>query len=436
MSEVVDTAAAGVGRGDGTIGVFIADDEETVVDVLRAVIATDPSLRFAGAANDADAAIAGVALVEPDVALLDVRMPGGGGIHAAREIRRRELPTKIVALSAHEDADTIIAMVGVGADAYVPKADPTDKIVRAIHRVIDRGWQEERTHVPPVLAPPLPQRNERAPRVARAILEGAVTPGFEPIVDVATRRVIGVDARPRIRLWPDRAYDGWLADAAAEGLLVDLELTAFRAALPLLQWFPDDVFVEFQITAAAAAHPRFRRAVTAVDRRIVLGFSALEVLSEDARDGLVAAVAEFRGRGVGISARDVGPGIEGLRQLSRLSPDHAWLDPTITRGLGHSFTVHSVAATVVACADEAGARVIADGVTSTAQLDELGALRVAMAAGPLLGKPLDRSEGLGGGPVAMRGGPGEVGSRPGGVRADASGGDGDAGPHVPEGGRR
>jgi DNA-binding NarL/FixJ family response regulator len=436
MSDVVDTEATGAGADDGTIGVFVADDEETVVDVLRAVIATDPSLRFVGSANDADAAIAGVALAAPDVAVLDVRMPGGGGIHAAREIRRRELPTKIVALSAHEDADTIVAMVGVGADAYVPKADPTEKIVRAIHRVVDRGWQDDRTHVPPVLAPPLPQRNERAPRVARAILEGAVTPGFEPIVDVGTRQVVGVDVRPRIRLWPDRAYDGWLADAAAEGLLVDLELTAFRAALPMLQWLPDDVFVEVQITAATAAHPRFRRAVAALDRRIVLGFSALEVLSEDARDVLVAGVSEFRGRGIGISARDVGPGIEGLRQLSRLSPDHAWLDPTITRGLGHSFTVHSVAATVVACADEAGARVIADGVTSMAQLDELLALRVAMAAGPLLGTPLDRPEPRGDAPVALPQGPRQAGSRRGGSRADASGGHGDAGPRVPKGGRR
>ncbi len=434
MNDVVDTEGATIREErDGTIGVFVADDEEAVVDVLQAVIATDPSLRFVGAANDADAAIAGVALIQPDFALLEVRMPGGGGIHAAREIRRREMPTKIVALSAHEDADTIIAMVGAGADAYVPKADPTEKIVRAIHRVVDRGWQDERTDIPTVIAPPLPQRKERASRVARAILEGAVTPGFEPIVDVATREVIGVDARPRVRLWPDRAYDGWLADAAAEDLLVDFELTAFRAALPVIDWLPDDVFVEFQITATTAAHPRFRRAVGALDRRIVLGFSALEILSQDGRDGLVSSIAEFRRHGIGISARDVGPGIEGLRQLARLSPDHAWLDPTITRGLGHSFTVHSVAATVVACADEAGAQVVADGVTSMAQFDELLTLRVEMAAGPLLGKPMERPERGSDEPSHTSA---EPGSRPTRVRADASEGDGDAGPRVPKGGRR
>jgi EAL domain-containing protein (putative c-di-GMP-specific phosphodiesterase class I) len=122
--------------------------------------------------------------------------------------------------------------------------------------------------------------------------------------------------------------------------------------------------------------------VSSVDRRIVLGFSALEVLSDEARDALTGALAEYRGRGIGVSARDVGPGIEGLHQLARLSPDHAWLDPTLTRGLGRSFTAHSIAATVVSCAEEAGARVVADGIQEPEQLDELLALRVAMACGP------------------------------------------------------
>ena len=419
---------------EGTIDVFVADDEEAVVDVLQAVIATDPSLRYVGSANDADAAIAGVAIARPDVALVDVRMPGGGGIHAAREIRRRELPTKIVALSAHEDADTIIAMVGVGADAYVAKADPTERIVRAIHRVVDREWREDEDRpAPRLLAPPLPQRKERAPRVARAILEGAVMSSFEPIVDLATREIVGVDARPHVRAFPERAYDGWLADAAAEDLLADFELTAFRSVLPVIEALPPDIFVEFQMTATTAANPRFRRAVAPLGRRIVLGFSALEVLSEEARDGLADAAAEFRLRGIGISARDVGPGIEGLRQLARLSPDHAWLDPTFTRGLGESFTIHSVAATVVACAEEAGASVIADDVTTTAQLDQLLALRVAMAAGPVFMAPGRRSEQEGTSAL-----PSERGSRP--ARADADGSSGGPGgegtdPRAPRGGR-
>ena len=424
---------------DGTIRVFVADDEEAVVDVLRAVISTDPSLRFVGAAHDADAAIAGVAREHPDVALLDVRMPGGGGVHAAREIRRRDLSTRIVALSAHEDPDTIIAMVSAGAHAYVPKADSTDRIVRAIHRAVEPGWTEdEDAQRPAVLAPPLPRRNERAPRVARAILEGAVIPAFEPIVDLVTRQVVGLDARPTVRSWPERAYDGWLADAAAEDLLVDFELMAFRAAMPVLRWLPRDAFVEFQVTPVTAAHPRFRRAVLSADRSIALGFSALEVMSEEVREGLVSAAAEFRAHGVLISARDVGPGIEGLRQLARLSPDQAWLDPTLTRSLGQSFTVHSVAATVVACAEESGAQVIADGVTTESQLDALLALRVPMASGRLFGGPIDQPMPATTAPSAGATSPAPrpVRSRSGRPRADGSGGNRGGVPRKGGGGRR
>jgi EAL domain-containing protein (putative c-di-GMP-specific phosphodiesterase class I) len=322
-------------------------------------------------------------------------------------------------------------MLGVGAHAYVPKADPTDKIVGTIHRVVDPDWREEerrRERRPPILAPPLPRRSERGPRVARAILEGAVTAGFEPVIDLASGGIVGLDARPRVRLWPERAYDGWLADAAAEDLLIDFELTAFRAALPFLSRFPDELFVEFLVTPASAAHPRFRRAVTAAGpRRIVLGFSSLAIPREDASDGLPAAVAHLRAYGVRISARDVGPGIEGLRQLARLQPDHAWLDPTISTGLGTSFPLHSVAATVVACAEQVGARVIADGVATKAQLDEAEALGIAMAAGPLLGGPLGGAEPDEDGPAASTS-PLPRGSSSAPSRADASLEDGSAEP--------
>ena len=106
------------------IRVAIADDEETVVDVLRTLIGSDPTLRFVGAANDAEAAI-DVALRErPDVILVDVRMPGGGGVRAVREITKRCPPTKIVALSAHEDANTVIGMISAGAHGRIDRKDP------------------------------------------------------------------------------------------------------------------------------------------------------------------------------------------------------------------------------------------------------------------------------------------------------------------------
>ena len=76
---------------------------------------------------------------QPDVVLLDVRMPGGGGPHAAREISKRSPHTKIVALSAHDDADTVIGMIAPAPTGTSPRATPTDKILRTIHRTATGG---------------------------------------------------------------------------------------------------------------------------------------------------------------------------------------------------------------------------------------------------------------------------------------------------------
>src|SRR5512132_2558713 len=61
------------------IGVLIADDDQNVLDVLTALITAEPTLRVVGAVKDAEAAIDVANKVRPDVALVDARMPGGGG---------------------------------------------------------------------------------------------------------------------------------------------------------------------------------------------------------------------------------------------------------------------------------------------------------------------------------------------------------------------
>src|SRR6185436_18439789 len=114
--------------------VLVADDDGGVVDVLRALIQSQDDLRLVGSASDTEHAIALAVREQPDVALIDVRMPGGGGVRAAREISRRCPRTRVIALTAHEDEATVIAMMAAGANAYVPKGESTERILREIHR--------------------------------------------------------------------------------------------------------------------------------------------------------------------------------------------------------------------------------------------------------------------------------------------------------------
>jgi DNA-binding NarL/FixJ family response regulator len=74
----------------------------------------------------------------PDVALVDVRMPGGGGPQATRDILRTSPSTKVVALSAHEEEEAVGEMLAAGALAYLLKGVTAEVIVEAIHRAAAR----------------------------------------------------------------------------------------------------------------------------------------------------------------------------------------------------------------------------------------------------------------------------------------------------------
>jgi DNA-binding NarL/FixJ family response regulator len=131
--------AASISSEDSVVTVLVADDDRTFSAALQEVIVTAPQLRLVGLAGDAAEAVALAELHRPDVVVLDVRMPGGG-VEAAREVRRRSPATSIIALSAYEDRDTVASMAGAGAHEYLVKGRVTsDDVIRAIRQATGRG---------------------------------------------------------------------------------------------------------------------------------------------------------------------------------------------------------------------------------------------------------------------------------------------------------
>ncbi len=118
------------------IRVLIADDEESVREALSDLVSSDPSMELVGTAADADQAIALALDRKPDVALIDVKMPAGGGPRAAREIRTGSPQTHVVALSAYEDRRTVLEMLRAGVVGYVLKGTAADEILHTIRRSI------------------------------------------------------------------------------------------------------------------------------------------------------------------------------------------------------------------------------------------------------------------------------------------------------------
>ncbi len=104
-----------------TVRVLVADDEPVIRLALEELISGHPGLEFVGAAADAQEAIEKAASLRPDVVLLDVRMPEGGGPRAAAEIDAFPNPPSTVAFSAYDDRSAIISMLDAGACGYLVK---------------------------------------------------------------------------------------------------------------------------------------------------------------------------------------------------------------------------------------------------------------------------------------------------------------------------
>jgi signal transduction histidine kinase len=148
------------------ITVLIAEDEPAVREALTDLILTDDQLKLVGAAGDAEQAIHLAGRHRPDVALLDVKMPAGGGPRASREIRAVSPDTMVVALSAHEDRATVLQMLRAGAAGYLVKGTSAGEIVEAVRRSV-RGQASLSTEVTADVIHELVELLDRSERMAR-----------------------------------------------------------------------------------------------------------------------------------------------------------------------------------------------------------------------------------------------------------------------------
>ena len=118
-----------------TVRVLIADDDDLMRAGLRAVLSTDPAIELVGEAGDGREAIEQVRALQPDVVLMDVRMPDVDGITATRELTATAPDTKVLMLTTFEQDDYIFGGLAAGAAGFMLKRTTPEELIGAIHTV-------------------------------------------------------------------------------------------------------------------------------------------------------------------------------------------------------------------------------------------------------------------------------------------------------------
>src|ERR1700674_1976380 len=117
------------------IRLLIVDDQEIVRVGLVTLLKRYPQIEVVGEAATEAEAISAAKRLDPDLVLLDVRLPHGSGVSACRQIRAENPQSKVLFLTAFEDDDALLATVFASADGYLLKEIGTDHLVDAIKMV-------------------------------------------------------------------------------------------------------------------------------------------------------------------------------------------------------------------------------------------------------------------------------------------------------------
>ncbi len=131
-----------------TIKVLLADDHPIVRAGLQAVLAAHPNLKLVGETGDGLEVMPMVSRLDPDVLVLDLMMPGLGGLEIAEQARRSAPQTRVVILSMHDNEAYVVAALQAGALGYVLKKSASGELIRAIEAAL-----EGRQYISPALSP-------------------------------------------------------------------------------------------------------------------------------------------------------------------------------------------------------------------------------------------------------------------------------------------
>jgi EAL domain-containing protein (putative c-di-GMP-specific phosphodiesterase class I) len=214
---------------------------------------------------------------------------------------------------------------------------------------------------------------------------GLVRVAIQPVVALRSGTVVGHEALSRFggRVPTDR----WFKAASKYGLGGELERVTLDAALGLLAELPPSEFLAVNISPAALADAEVVRLLDDADlSRVVVEITEHEAVADYRITR--AALGRLRRAGARIAVDDTGAGFASLRHVLMLQPDLIKLDTSLTRGIETDKRQQALVRAVTVFAAQVGADVLAEGIETEAQLDELRAIGVYLGQGWHLGVPV------------------------------------------------
>jgi EAL domain-containing protein (putative c-di-GMP-specific phosphodiesterase class I) len=380
--------------------VLIVDDHAPNVTLLEMLLRSAGVTRVHGF-TDPHEAVSRCLELHPDLLLLDLHMPHVDGFAVMQAVRAALEPEAflpVVVLTADVTPQAKKRALAAGANDFLTKPfDRTEVLLRVRNLLETRALYTEVQRHNARLQAEIDEQTEQTRRleaerrtrrrqVEEALRHQALHMVFQPIAELATGRVVGVEALARFECEPRRPPNEWFADAAEVGLGVELELAAVNAALAAMDRLPGDTYLAVNASPVAMTTPALPKALAGLPgRRVVVE------LTEHSRvedyEPLLGALHALRQGGVRIAVDDAGAGYAGLQHILRLHPDIIKLDTDLTRGIDNDPVRRALAASLLTFADEIGAVIVAEGIETPEELDTLRSLGIPWGQGYHLARP-------------------------------------------------
>jgi EAL domain-containing protein (putative c-di-GMP-specific phosphodiesterase class I) len=335
-------------------------------------------------------------MAEPEEAADLVASLAAGGVDVVAQVVDPEAAGEAAAAHA---ADLVVIDVPSAPAAMVAGVGHVRRCAPGVEvHVVVRG---ERPHVVSLaesagadlvikrgaLPSPRPGAHERAnaARIERAIAGEGLSPVYQAIVNLHTGRVVGLEAMARFDEMPGRTPEDWFVEAESLGLRHELEVTTVRAALDPVGHFPTGWFVAVDLSPDTLAWAPFRAvADTLPVDRLWLELAAHAVVGRRRRR-LALPWSGTRRPQLALDGAGASAGV--LHAVFEIAPDVVKVAPELVRDIDHQPGQQAIVATLIDVARQAGAVLVADGVTSQAEAVTAERLGIRLAQGPFLDRP-------------------------------------------------